>query len=138
MKILIVVESHYKEYGGPFTAINQKIDYLNYKNITTKLIFKKTDHFSFSIDLNYIIKDFDIVHIYGMWRPFLIRVYLLAKKLKKKIIVSPIGYLEPWSLSQKKIKKKIAWFLYQKKIIDNVDLLHATSDIEAKNLANLK
>ena len=70
MKILIVVESHYKEYGGPFTAINQKIEYLNYKNITTKLIFKKTDHFSFSIDLNYIIKDFDIVHIYGMWRPF--------------------------------------------------------------------
>ena len=23
MKVLIVVESHYKEYGGPYTAISQ-------------------------------------------------------------------------------------------------------------------
>ena len=138
MKILIVVESHYKEYGGPFTAINQKIEYLNYKNITTKLIFKKTDHFSFSIDLNYIIKDFDIVHIYGMWRPFLVRVFLLAKRYNKKIIISPIGTLEPWSLSQKKYKKKIAWNLYQKKILKTADLIHATSDIEAENLKKLQ
>ena len=138
MKILIVAESHFKEYGGPFTAINQKIEYFNNKNIKTKLIFNKTNFYKFNLDLHFVINDYDIVHIYGMWRPFLIRVYLLAKKLKKKIIISPIGYLEPWSLSQKKIKKKIAWFFYQKKIIDNVDLIHATSDIEAKNLANLK
>ena len=122
MKILIVVESHFKEYGGPFTAINQKIEYFNNKNIKTKLIFNKTNFYKFNLDLHFVINDYDIVHIYGMWRPFLIRVYLLAKKLKKKIIVSPIGYLEPWSLSQKKIKKKIAWFLYQKKIIDNVEI----------------
>ena len=113
MKILIVVEIHYKEYGGPFTAINQKIEYLNYKNITTKLIFKKTDHFSFSIDLNYIIKDFDIVHIYGNVETFFSSCFLLAKRYNKKIIISPIGTLEPWSLSQKKYKK-IAWNLYIK------------------------
>ncbi len=102
MKILIVAESHFKEYGGPFTAINQKIEYFNNKNIKTKLIFNKTNFYKFNLDLHFVINDYDIVHIYGMWRPFLIRVYLLAKKLKKKIIVSPIGYLEPWSLSQKK------------------------------------
>ena len=34
-------------------------------------------------------------------------------KIKKKIIISPIGALEPWSVSQKN-KKKLAWYFYQK------------------------
>lgn len=136
MKILIAVESHFKEYGGPYTAINQKIEYLNKRNIKNKLIYKKTNQFNFKLDLNYLIKDFDIIHIYGIWRPFLARVFLIAKKLNKKIILSPIGALEPWSLKQKKLKKKLAWFIYQKKILENVDLIHATSDIEAENILN--
>ena len=39
MKILIAVESHFKEYGGPYTAICQKIEYLNKRKIFNKLIF---------------------------------------------------------------------------------------------------
>ena len=34
----------------------------------------------------------------------------------------------------KKIKKKIAWHLYQKKILNNCDYIHATSDDEKKHL----
>lgn len=134
MKILIAVESHFKEYGGPYTAITQEIEYLNSRKISNKLIFRRTNHFTYNLDLEYIINDYDLVHIYGIWRPFLIKVYYIAKKLKKKIIISPIGALEPWALSQKKLKKKIAWHLYQKKILNNVDVLHATSDIEADNI----
>ena len=134
MKILIAVESHFEEYGGPYTAITQEIEYLNSRKIFNKLIYKKTNHFEYKLDLDYIINDFDLIHIYGIWRPFLIRVYNVAKKLKKKIIISPIGALEPWALSQKKLKKKIAWHLYQKKILNNVDVIHATSEIEAKNI----
>ena len=70
MKILLVVESHFQEYGGPYTAISQKVKYLNSQNIKNKLIFLKTNYFKFNVDLEYIIKDFDIVHIYGIWRPF--------------------------------------------------------------------
>ena len=84
MKILIAVDSHFKEYGGPYTAINQKIEYLNNKNIKNKIIYNKTNRFSFNADLNYLIKDFDLVHIYGIWQPFLIKVFLIAKKQKKK------------------------------------------------------
>ena len=134
MKILIVVESHFQEYGGPFTAITQEIEYLNSRKIYNKLIYKNTNYFKYKLDLDYIVNDFDLVHIYGIWRPFLVKVYHIAKKLKKKIIVSPIGALEPWSLSQKKLKKKIAWHLYQKKLLNNVDIIHATSEIEAKNI----
>jgi glycosyltransferase involved in cell wall biosynthesis len=138
MKILIVVESHFKEYGGPYTAIIQKIEYLNSQKIENKLIYQETNTFKYNLDLEYIIKDYDIVHIYGVWRPFLVKVFFVSKKLNKKIIISPIGALEPWSLSQKKIKKEIAWHMYQKKVLNNADLIHATSEIEAENILKKK
>ena len=107
MKVLIAVESHYKEYGGPYTAISQTVEYLNDRKIKNKLIYENSNHFKYNLDLKYIIKDFDIIHIYGIWRPFLIKVFIVAKLLKKKIVISPIGALEPWSLEQKKLKKKL-------------------------------
>lgn len=138
MKILIVVDSHFQEYGGPYTAINQKIKFLNSVGIKNKLIFEKTNYSAFNLDLKYIIKNFDIIHIYGIWRPFLIKTFYLAKKLKKKTIISPLGALEPWALEQKKIKKNIAWWLYQKKIINSADIVHVTSNIEEKNIRKKK
>jgi glycosyltransferase involved in cell wall biosynthesis len=138
MKILVVVDSHFKEYGGPYTAINQKIKFLNSIGVKNKLLFQRTDNFKYNLDLNYIINDFDIVHIYGLWKPFLFKVFYIAKKLKKKIIISPIGGLEPWALEQKKIKKKIAWWLYQKKIMNTADIVHVTSSLEEKNVMEKK
>ena len=136
MKVLIVVESHYKEYGGPYTAISQTVKYLNDRKIKNKLIYENSNNFKYNLDLKYIIRDFDIIHIYGIWRPFLIKVFIIAKLLKKKIVISPIGALEPWSLEQKKLKKKIAWLTYQRLILNNSDIIHTTSDIEAKNIIN--
>ena len=51
MKILIVVDSHFKEYGGPHTAISQKIEFLNKNNIKNKLIYNRTNNFVFNLDL---------------------------------------------------------------------------------------
>ncbi len=134
MKILLVVDSHFREYGGPHTAISDKIRFLNKHKIKNKLIYSKNNFFNYRIDIEFIVKDYDIVHIYGIWRPFLIKVFYIAKKLNKKIVISPIGALEPWSLSQKKIKKKLALFVYQKRVLNQADAIHATSEIEAKNL----
>ena len=65
MKILIAVDAHYKEYGGPYRAISQKIEYLNKNKIDNKLIFNRSNVFKFNLDLDYIIRDYEIVHIYG-------------------------------------------------------------------------
>ena len=44
---------------------------------------------------------------------------------------------EPWALNNKKWKKKLAWWLYQKRILMNADVIHATSEREAQNLRKL-
>ena len=48
-----------------------------------------------------------------------------------------MGLYEPWSLSQKKIKKKIAWHLYQKYILKKSDLIICSSFDEKKNIYKL-
>ena len=137
MKILFGIESYFESYGGPYTAISQKLDYLNNANIKFKLIFKYSSYFSYKLNFDEIVKNYDIIHIYGTWKPFYIKLFSASKKLNKKIITSPIGALEPWSLSQKKIKKKLAWFFYQKKLILESDYIHATCEIEKKHLIEL-
>ena len=101
MKILIVSDYYFEGYGGPYSAISSNTNSFYENNIEFKLIYRLTEHFKFKLDLKEIIKDFDIVHIYGTWRPFLLKVFYYAKKAKKKIIISPLGALEPWSLDQK-------------------------------------
>ena len=53
------------------------------------------------------------------------------------MIIHPLGYYETWSLNQKKLKKKIAWNLYQKKILLRSDLIHCASKNEQNNLLKL-
>ena len=58
------------------------------------------------------------------------------QKKKKKIIMSPLGALEPWSMSKK--LKKLAFWLYQKNFKKKFcDAIHVTSEIENLNVKNL-
>ena len=76
----------------------------------------------------------DITHIHGCWRPMLFFAFFVSKILKIKIIISPHGMLDPVSLSTKKIKKNIAWFLYQKFILLKSELIIVNSDLEKRNV----
>ena len=57
--------------------------------------------------------------------------------IKKKIIISTLGSLEPWSLEQKKIKEKNSLVLISKKILNSCDYIHATSEDEKTHLVEL-
>ncbi|MBV5329443.1 MAG: glycosyltransferase [Chlorobium sp.] len=78
-----------------------------------------------------------IIHDQGIWQLNNHAAVAVAKKTATPIIVSLRGMIEPWSMSQKKLKKKIAWNLYQERDLNSVNLLHATAQQEAQNAANL-
>lgn len=46
--------------------------------------------------------------------------------------------LEPWAIGHKGLKKRVAWWLYQRQDLAGASVLHATSNAEAYNLAQLK
>ena len=79
----------------------------------------------------------DLIHIHGIWSPFLHYVAKFAQQYQIKYLVAPRGMLEPWSLNQKWLKKKIAWWLYQRRDLQKAEQIHVTAESEAKSLLNL-
>ena len=47
----------------------------------------------------------EIIHIHGCWRPKLFIIFLLAKIMFVKIVISPHGMIDPRFIFRKKIKK---------------------------------
>jgi len=79
----------------------------------------------------------DVVHIHGLWTPFEWRAYREGKARGARLVISPHGSLEPWALRHKRVKKLAAWMLYQKGILQQADLLVASTDFERDNFRDL-
>lgn len=131
MKILLVTDNLYPEMGGAFRAVTdtQKI-LLDNAKYRSRIAPNNNGKFKVKLDIIFLIKDFDIVHFFGAWSFFHIKFMLLALLFKKKIIITPMGCFDDWSLSQKKIKKKFALYLYQTFILNRANVIHVTSDAE--------
>ena len=114
-KILLITDKYFKEMGGSYVATSSTAYQLINNNYKVKLIFFDNGISKKKYDLFKIIKRFDIVHFFGCWSPALIKSFLISKLLKKKFIITPMGALEPWSLNEKKIKKKNCFNIISKK-----------------------
>ena len=122
MKIFIISSENNNKFG-----ISKVINQL-------KLRLRKFNEVEYTNNiLNFILFKPDILHIHGCWKIKLIIFYLLAKVMRVKIVISPHGMMDPLSLKQKMLKKKIAMFAYQKFIFENSDLIIVNSEIEKKN-----
>lgn len=136
-KILFITDSFYEEMGGSFIAVASTFYELIKKNLNVKLVYFSNGRSNKSVKLYSIIKESDTVHYFGVWTYSHIKSFILSIILKKKIIITPMGAFEPWSLSQKKIKKRIALILYQKLILKKADLIHCTSTEEEQNIKKI-
>jgi len=76
-------------------------------------------------------------HLHGIWEPFLHRCVRFAKSRRIPYVISPRGMLEPWAMNQKRWKKRLAWWLYQRNDLRGAAFLHATADAEARQFSRL-
>jgi glycosyltransferase involved in cell wall biosynthesis len=90
-------------------------------------------------DLKQNIKDRDLnpatclIISHGSWR-YPSKWGAKFKSMDYKWMHVPHGMLEPWSMLQKALKKKIYFSLVEKPAIRNADVLRAVSSIEGRNL----
>lgn len=80
---------------------------------------------------------FELIQIQSVWEMPYHKVILEACKQNIPYIVTPRGMLEPWSLSQKKWKKKLAWWLYQRNDVQKSACVFTTAKMEAEHVSNL-
>ena len=152
MKILITADGLNSESGGPARCIISmsaqlhkfKADVSVYAyNKSSKSLAVPNGVNLYAGKLSETIKEqvqqggLDVIHDNGMWLPLHHAVAAQAQKHNIPLIITPRGMLEPWSLNNKWLKKRIAWMLYQRRDINKAMCLHATSEQEAKNLRAL-
>lgn len=79
----------------------------------------------------------DIIHLHCLWQWQLHVAARVARDRSIPYVIAPRGMLEPWSLKQKWLKKRVARFLYQDKDLKSVAALHATAESEAEQFRKL-
>ena len=80
----------------------------------------------------------DILHDNGIWLPHNHRLAVLAERRGIARVVTTRGMLEPWALSHKRLKKDLAWWLYQRRDLKQARCHITTSGAEARNLRHLE
>ncbi len=82
-------------------------------------------------------EEIDILHGHGIWQYTVHKMSRFAQRNSIPYIITTRGMLEPWALKQNSFKKKLALLIYQKKNIREASVIHATADMESKQIRNL-
>lgn len=79
----------------------------------------------------------DLLHDHGVWLLTNLASAVAARRLDAPLVVTTRGMLEPWALRHQKWKKRLAWGAYQRGVLRQAALLHATAPMEAEQLRRL-
>jgi glycosyltransferase involved in cell wall biosynthesis len=77
------------------------------------------------------IRPGDVVQLHGLWRPILSAAARAARHQHVKYVLMPHGMLAPWSLMQKRLKKRLALAMLWRDILSNAAMLHVLNEEEA-------
>ena len=78
-----------------------------------------------------------ILHDNGLWLGTNHATVRVARNTGSPLVISPRGVLAPWALAFRAWRKKVAWWLYQRRDLCFARVLHATSQDEAQGLRAL-
>jgi glycosyltransferase involved in cell wall biosynthesis len=79
----------------------------------------------------------ECVHLHGVWDWILFRTALAARQAGRPYLVAPHGMLDPWSLGQKRWKKRLALALGFRRLLNGAAALHALNEDEARLIGPL-
>jgi glycosyltransferase involved in cell wall biosynthesis len=80
----------------------------------------------------------ELFHLQGIWSSS--SLALAARQIAESrtpYIVSPRGMLEPWALQLSRLKKNLAWRLWQGRLLKQAACIHALCEAEASSIQKL-
>lgn len=157
MKILTFLTSLSLKGGGPSRSVPMLVKGLAEIGVDVTLMTVRSDDMNTHaldgssaklkvLQPNYRIEEldefialekFDLIQAQSMWSLQYHRLKRLADKYGIPYIITPRGMLEPWSLSQKKWKKKLALWVYQMKDLRTSACVFTTAEMEAEHIRDL-
>ncbi len=79
----------------------------------------------------------DVVHIHGVWEQVLHDASVAARKRNVPVVWRPCGMLDPWSLGQGRVRKRLLMVARIRRNLNAAALLHFTSHTEARSAGHL-
>ena len=157
MKVLFYISSLSLKGGGPSrsvpmmakglaeagldvtlaTHISEDMNTHALDGVGVKLITFKNGEERMSFEAILSREKFDIVQLQSLWSLDYHQLAKLCRKHHIPYLITPRGMLEPWSLQQSALKKKIAMSLYQKRDLNKAACIYTTAEMEARNVHNL-
>lgn len=158
MKIIHIIPSVAERSGGPATAIVPMcralmkqgievqllstadgllgpLDAAEYKGIPANFFPPQLGaSFKYSLPLaawlSSNIKNYDLAHIHAVFNHSSIAAAQACRKAGVPYIIRPLGTLDPWSMTQKSLRKRVFWQLYGKSMLRHATAVHYTSEVE--------
>lgn len=157
MKVLIFLTNIDQDKGGPSRSVPLFVRGLSDIGVNMTLMVIRSENMNLHmldgtsakihyISASYRRKDlekfveaekFDIIHGQCLWEPLFHMMRKIADRFNIPFILSPRGTLEPWSLGQKRIKKKLAMLLYQRHDLNRCACIYTTATMEAQHIKEL-
>lgn len=148
MKVLHVISSIHRSSGGPSRSVQGLAAAECRAGVDAGIFtFRHGDkpwidgisfvHSGPEVDSELLEFTPDIVHLHGLWNFDLHRTAAICRRWGLPYVIAPRGMLEPWSLQQRWLKKRIARFLYQDRDLRCAAALHATAESEAEQFRRL-
>lgn len=147
MKVLHVVP-YLPKASGVTTFVVECSDALQKMGVEQEVAVKDRQHFDVASSCAGVprigiaealerIGEFNVVHLHGIWPPFLHRFVVAARHQRVPIIWSLHGMLSPWAMKFKWWKKALPWLLWQKRDLKSATILHVTSEKEREWVGSL-
>lgn len=162
MRVIHLVEFQDNSYGGPaksvpsialncsdesvkhqivsadfFNAKNEMLDNSDVKWRKCGFIGPKKLVFSprlFAYLFREAKKNEYILHLHNQWNFVAFAAFIVSFSRNVKVVVSPRGSLDDWSLTQGRFRKWLAWKLFNKRLFECAARIHVTSELERANV----
>ena len=76
------------------------------------------------------VKNFDLVHVHAVFNHSSVAAASACRKAGVPYVVRPLGTLDPWSMKQKPVRKRLFWFLFAKRLLTASAAVHYTAAAE--------
>ena len=158
MRILHSIASIQKAAGGPSYMVARLCDSLSEQGTAVHLVDCGKQRVSDDVELldpgvrcSHLSRDrlsaqletlvrnerVELIHTHGLWLPVNAASAAVARKFEIPLVWTTHGMLRPWALQHKKWKKKLAWWLFQRKHLLSAAVLHATCVEEADEIRHI-
>jgi len=159
MKVLHVIPSVSERSGGPATAIVPMCRAL--QALGVEVVLATTSHGLTGVNTDQVqdslptrifpaqfgefkysrplaawlgesVREFDLVHIHAVFNHAPIAAARACRRAGVPYVVRPLGTLDPWSMGQKRFKKRVFWLMAGKGMLERSAAVHYTAAAEKK------